>query len=163
MLNLFSILQAVFLLLVANGAPIMARHVFGPRCGWPLDLGVQAWDRRDWLGPSKTIRGLLASVLLTALAAFLLGQPLVLGAMVGFWAMTGDALSSFIKRRLGFASSVSVIGLDQSLEALIPVWVLRGHWDFDVREMTCVVLLFVALDIVLSQILYRLGVRRHPR
>ena len=93
-----TILSIVALLLIANGAPILARIAFENRYAWPLDFGRKYIDGRDWLGPSKTFRGVIAAVSASVLAAPLLNQSWKIGASVGLCAMVGDATSSFIKR-----------------------------------------------------------------
>jgi CDP-2,3-bis-(O-geranylgeranyl)-sn-glycerol synthase len=150
------------LLLVANGAPIMARKLFGTRFNWPLDGGYVFVDGRPLFGPAKTCRGFLAAVCATGIAAVLAGDTLGFGMLFGLYTMLGDVASSFIKRRLGIPSSDSAFGLDQSLEALCPLVVLRQHWSLHVQDMLAIVLAFWVLDIVLSQVLYRLHIRQRP-
>jgi CDP-2,3-bis-(O-geranylgeranyl)-sn-glycerol synthase len=121
--------QILGLLVVANGAPIIARDVLGKRGDWPLDFGWLFCDGRPLFGPSKTIRGVVAAVGATGCAALLFGDDFATGAYVGLLAMMGDLLSSFLKRRLDIASSDSALGLDQGLEALVPVLVMQRPWD----------------------------------
>jgi CDP-2,3-bis-(O-geranylgeranyl)-sn-glycerol synthase len=112
------VLRLLLLLGVANSAPIAAKRVCGRRWSLPVDAGRLLFDGRPVLGPSKTWRGFISAVLLTALAAYLLDIAPAIGALIGAFAMVGDALSSFVKRRLGVASSDRATGLDQIPEAL---------------------------------------------
>ena len=93
--------RLLLLLGVANSAPIVAKNLLGTRWSAPLDAGLHFADGRPLLGPSKSVRGVIAAVASTALAGALLGFSLGLGAVIGAGAMLGDALSRFVKRRLG--------------------------------------------------------------
>ncbi|MGP8077983.1 MAG: CDP-archaeol synthase [Thermoplasmata archaeon] len=111
--------------------------------GPPLDLG-RIWrrDGRRVLGPSKTWSGFLAGslfampvglleawlillappnlALVPRIAATVLAAVPVV-ALLTFGAMTGDALGSFVKRRLGRASGSRTFLLDQLPFVLVPV------------------------------------------
>ncbi|MDH3598795.1 MAG: CDP-archaeol synthase [Candidatus Tectomicrobia bacterium] len=154
--------QILGLLLVANGAPIIARDLLGDRGHWPLDFGCVFFDGRPLLGPSKTIRGLVAAVGATGCAAPLLGYDFATGAYVGLLTMIGDLLSSFLKRRLGIASSDSALGLDQGLEALVPLLVLQEQWALRPSDMVAITAMFFVLDVALSRLLYKLHIRKRP-
>ena len=62
-------LRLLILLVLANGAPIVARHLLGDCCAWPVDGGMRTPGGQPILGPSKTLRGLLAAMLLTTAVA----------------------------------------------------------------------------------------------
>ena len=150
------------LIVVANTSPILAKRLLGPRWRVPLDGGMRFFDGRRLLGPSKTIRGVIAAVVLTAIAAPLVNFPTAIGALIGAAAMAGDLLSSFAKRRLGVPSSAEAMGLDQIPEALFPLLVVEGLLDLSLAQILGITLLFLALEIPLTQISYRLGLRERP-
>jgi CDP-2,3-bis-(O-geranylgeranyl)-sn-glycerol synthase len=152
--------QLLVLLVVANGAPIIARNLLGTRGNWPVDFGCVFVDRRPLLGPSKTIRGVLAAVCATGIVAFFLDVPFVIGALFGLYTMVGDLVASFLKRRLGLPSSDSALGLDQGLEALCPVLLLQQYWSLRFADIVAVVVAFFVLEIVLSRVLYKLHIRQ---
>jgi CDP-diglyceride synthetase len=154
--------QFLFLLVVANGAPIIAHDLLKAHWNYPIDGGRTWYDGRPLLGPAKTVRGLLAAGIATGCAAPLVGRPLLLGVLLGLCAMGGDLLSSCIKRRLGINSSESALGLDQSLEALGPALVLRTSFAFQTVDIITVVAAFFVLEIGLSRVLYRLHIRDRP-
>ena len=87
---------------------------------------------------------------------------MLLGVWLGLYAMCGDLVSSFMKRRLGIKSGDSALGLDQSLEVLTPAVMLRISFAFRVTEIVIVVLAFFLLEIGLSKLLYRLHIRDRP-
>ena len=111
------VLQLMVLVAVANAIPVFAKKIFGHTLSWPLDGGTVFVDGQRLLGASKTIRGVFLSVLLTPLAAVLVGLRWNTGLVVALSAMAGDAASSFLKRRMGLPSSSKAIGLDQIPEA----------------------------------------------
>jgi CDP-2,3-bis-(O-geranylgeranyl)-sn-glycerol synthase len=152
----------LLLLLMANGAPILARNLFASAADWPIDAGYIASDGYRLLGPSKTWRGLVAAVVATAALAALLGYPLLLGALFGLYAMLGDLLTSFIKRRLGLLPSARAFGLDQLPEAVLPLALLHAQMGLDWLHGIVLLVLFIVTDVLLSRLLYRLKIRRRP-
>src|ERR687898_589411 len=58
---------------VANGTPVIAKRLLGETWGRPLDSGATWFDGRPWFGPSKTIRGVVLSLLATPPAAMVMG------------------------------------------------------------------------------------------
>jgi hypothetical protein len=154
--------QILSLLVVANGAPIIARDLLGERGAWPLDFGWIFFDGRPLLGPSKTFRGVVAAIGATGCAALLFGDDFATGASVGLLSMIGDLLASFLKRRLGIASSDSALGLDQGLEALVPVLVMQAPWALRLSDMVAIIAMFFIVDVALSRLLYKLHIRKRP-
>jgi len=155
-------LVLMLLLLTANGSPILVRNLLGDRWGTPLDAGRSLADGHRLLGDSKTWRGLAAAVFCTTLVATVIGWPWEIGATVGCFAMLGDALSSFIKRRLGRPSSATAPGLDHIPESLLPLLVCRPLLQLSWTEVVLLSLAFMFANILLSRWLHRMGVRRHP-
>ncbi len=138
---LASALGVLWLLLPAYIANAFATLPRGR--GPPMDLG-RTWtaDGRRVFGPSKTWSGFLVAgfgampfglleawlILLAppnlALVPVLAPSVLAavpLAALLTFGAMTGDALGSFLKRRLGRESGSRVVLLDQLPFVLVPI------------------------------------------
>ena len=90
---LLSLKLVVVLLTVANGAPAIAWRVFGEYFNQPLDGGVAFFDRRPIFGHSKTIRGIILSLVAATASAPVLGLEWVTGLRVGVIAMLGDLVS----------------------------------------------------------------------
>ncbi len=131
------IIYSVYLMIpayFANGSAL----VFGG--GTPIDFGKYAWDGRRLIGDGCTWRGLIGGGLLGMIIGGLLGflsdmgiftqlfsisssqitivsgsiaQGLLIGLLLGFGALIGDAIGSFIKRRLNFERGKPVPLLDQ--------------------------------------------------
>ena len=141
----------VLLLVIANGTPALLGLLLGPRWNHPLDNHHLFTDNRPLLGPSKTVRGLIGAILVTALLAPLFKLSLLEGASFALLAMLGDLCSSFIKRRLGIASSRSVALLDQLPEALLPLWGMQTVLGASARDMALAVIVFIVIDLLLSR------------
>jgi len=156
------LLQALCLIALANGTPLLVHRVLGRRWAWPLDGGFTFVDGRPLLGASKTIRGVVLSVLATAAAAPLLDLSVGLGALVGSLAMAGDLISSFVKRRLGLAPSRQAIGLDQIPESLLPLLGCRYVLALDFGEIALGTAIFLVGELALSRLFYRLKLRERP-
>ena len=154
--------KILLLLLAANGSPVLTKWLFGDRWAYPLDGGRKFIDGRPLLGPSKTLRGLVVGIAVPALVAPLLGYSWTLGALLGFMSLCGDALSSFAKRRLSIPPSGRALGIDQVPEALLPLWLLREELGLDWASVAALVALFTIGGLLLSRIMYRLGVRDRP-
>jgi CDP-2,3-bis-(O-geranylgeranyl)-sn-glycerol synthase len=155
-------LKLLVLLVMANGAPIIARHLLGDCCAWPIDGGLKTVKGNPILGHSKTVRGLVAAVILTTAIAPLLGIGWQWGAAIGGLAMLGDLIASFSKRRLGYPPSSQAIGLDQIPESLVPLLVIAPIFQLNIWSIFMVVLAFSVVVPLLSRLFFLLGIRRHP-
>ena len=56
------LLKLLLLLATANGAPVLAKTIWGGVLGQPLDAGLRFPDGRPVFGPTKTVRGVLIAV-----------------------------------------------------------------------------------------------------
>lgn len=155
-------LELLLLILIANGAPIIAADLCGDWANRPVDGGRVLADGYRLLGDSKTWRGLLLAPLACGLGAVLLNWPAMLGVVVGITAMLGDLLSSFAKRRLGVASSSMALGLDQIPESLLPALAVAGDLELSGSDIALTVVAFIVLELALSRLLYRFGIRNRP-
>ncbi|HAJ91549.1 MAG TPA: CDP-archaeol synthase [Gammaproteobacteria bacterium] len=142
--------QLVLLLVITNATPVIISLLAGRHWNRPLDGNRLFRDQRPLLGPSKTVRGVLGAVLVTALIAPLFSLSAIEGASFALLAMTGDLCSSFIKRRLGIASSRSVPFLDQVPETVIPLWGMQSVLGASINEMLLAAALFIVIDLLLS-------------
>jgi hypothetical protein len=161
-IHLWLILQLIFLLALANGSPVLAKRMIGDRFTYPVDADLVLSDRRPLFGPSKTIRGVLFSVIVTSIGSLLIGQGLAIGALVAVAAMIGDLISSFFKRRLGYPASSRATGLDQIPESLLPLLASRYFLPLSVFDMAATLTIFVIGEIILSPLLYSAGIRDKP-
>lgn len=158
----FAVSQLLILLTLANGAPVVAKKVLGEYFSWPLDGNIRFVDGRPLFGTSKTVRGILVSILVTSACAPLLGLTWKLGLMVAATAMAGDLLSSFLKRRLGLKPSSKAVGLDQIPESLFPLLACRSALSLATLDIAVGTIIFFIGEAVLSRVLFRLHVRDRP-
>ena len=156
------ILQLLVLLAVANATPVVAKSVLGDAFARPLDGGAVFVDGRPLFGHSKTIRGIVLSLLATPLAAALMGMGWEIGAVVAIAAMAGDLLSSFVKRRLGLPSSSMAVGLDQIPESLFPLVASRLLLPVTLLDIVVGTTIFFVGELALSRILFKLRLRDRP-
>ncbi len=117
---------------LANASPVFANKIPGfNRWQTPLDFGKSYRGKRI-LGDNKTWRGLLGGVIVGSLTGGLIYavnpnfinqlkivplapfvDTLVIGGMLGFGALVGDAVESFFKRQAGVAPGKSWFPFDQ--------------------------------------------------
>ncbi len=155
-------LKLLVLLAVANGAPLLGRAFLKDCLAWPLDVGVRFLDGQPLLGAAKTVRGVVLALAATALVSMLLGLGATTGALIATYAMLGDLVSSFLKRRLGRPPSSQVLGLDQIPESLFPLLAVHARYALSASEIASLLAAFFVLERVLSRLWYRLGVRERP-
>ena len=122
---------------VANGTPVVIKNV-------PVFARWSTPIHERTLGKNKTWRGLISGVVCAIIASgflhfayaygtiffvdnpylarFTFGETLIIGALLGFGALFGDAFKSYWKRRLGYPSGAPFIpwdGIDYILGALV--------------------------------------------
>jgi CDP-diglyceride synthetase len=158
----YCIFLALVLLIVANGAPVIASKVLGNRLAWPIDNGLNLNDGYRLFGNSKTWRGLFSAVFLTTAVAILWELEPLTGLLFGALTMTGDLLTSFIKRRRGNVESSRARGLDAVPESLLPLCLLKDSLALSLIDITLVVGLFFLIGELVSPVLYKLHIRKQP-
>jgi CDP-2,3-bis-(O-geranylgeranyl)-sn-glycerol synthase len=161
-MNYGSIAIVLLLLTIANGSAVIAKRILGDRFAWPVDGGARFIDGQPFFGRSKTIRGFLAGVTLTAIAAPFAGVDWRAGALIAFVAMSGDLLSSFIKRRMGRESSSRAVGLDQIPESLFPALLAIPVIGITSADAAAITILFFVGAPIASQVFYALKIRDRP-
>lgn len=161
-MHIVPILKLMVLLILANGAPVVAKKIGGSRLALPVDFGVRFFDGRPVFGASKTIRGIAASILVTTAGAPLFGLNLTIGAIVAVAAMAGDLFSSFVKRRLNLPPSSQALGLDQIPESLFPMLACSNALSLTAVDIAVGVGIFFVGELVLSRLLFHARLRDEP-
>lgn len=161
-MNLIAIGQVLFLLGVANGAPVLAKRLIGSRFDWPIDGSARLSDGRALFGSSKTYRGVATSLLATMAAAELARLSWAFGAIVAALSMAGDLLSSFVKRRCGAAPSDQMLGVDQIPEAFLPALFAAWAMGLSILDVLVVVVLFFIAELAGSRLLFALKIKDRP-
>lgn len=157
-----SIFRVLVMLMIANGAPVIAKKLLGDRLNQPLDCYQRWLDQRRLLGRSKTVRGVVASIGACSVGAYLIGIGWLVGAGFGAMSMAGDTLSSFVKRRLNIAPSGRAVGLDQIPEALLPSLFVSGMLSLSALDVVLIVAAFWLGSAVFSPLFRWLGLRDQP-
>ena len=155
-------LHLLLLIIVANGAPIVMWVLLGNRLKTAIDFGYVFVDGHPLFGKSKTWRGVVGAVLFTGVGAVILGYSLTTGVLVALYTMAGDLVSSFTKRRLGMAPSSMAPLIDQVPETLLPAVMLRQTFNLEMHSILILVGAFIIVELALSVVLYRLGIRNRP-
>jgi CDP-2,3-bis-(O-geranylgeranyl)-sn-glycerol synthase len=155
-------LKVLFLLMLANGTPVIAKDILRSRFAFPIDRGANFADGRQVFGSSKTIRGIFLSILVTSAFAFTLGMDWKIGALVASMAMVGDLFSSFFKRRLNLPAGSRATGLDQVPESLFPLLACRSAFMLTALDIAGGVALFFVGELILSRLFYHFHLRDQP-
>lgn len=122
---------------LANMAPVVAAYFrWLPGLARPLD-GGRVVNGQRLLGDGKTIRGLVVGILSGSIGGIIqywwypptgFMVSLFMGAWIGFGALLGDALKSFVKRRRGIPSGTTWKPWDQ-IDIVIGVWLVSWWWS----------------------------------
>lgn len=161
------IFKVTAFLLWVNFLPPLANIIWGERFNHPLDGGRLWIDQHPIFGDHKTIRGVLVSLLGGSAVAPLLGVDLPVAAGAAGLAMTGDLMSSFIKRRPDLPSGRNVIVLDQIFESLFPLLFLKGPLQLSWLQVLVILLGFIPVAYLGSNfwnfIMFRPPLDNYPR
>jgi CDP-2,3-bis-(O-geranylgeranyl)-sn-glycerol synthase len=149
--------QVLILLSLANGSPVIAKRIFGETYAAPVDGNARFFDGRPVVGPSKTIRGIVISLVVTTLGAIALGLQFWLGLLVASTAMAGD-----LWRRLHLSASSKATGLDQVPESLFPLLACRTELSLTALDIAIACLIFFAGQVLLSRLFFWLRLRDRP-
>jgi len=155
-------LSLLLLIIIANGAPIIIRWLLNDGFNLAVDFGQKLPDKKRLFGSSKTWRGVLAALLATTTAAWLLDHTPETGMLIAAYAIVGDLCSSFIKRRLSMKPGSMAPLLDQVPESLFPAFMLKEIFNLDISAVMLLVFIFIVIELLLSLILYKYGVRKKP-
>ena len=156
------ILSFLLLLTIANGVPVLAAKLCGEFLSVPLDGGKILADGHPLFGKSKTIRGVVVSVLAAVVAAPMIGWGWTTGCLAGGTAMIGDLFSSFVKRRMGRAPGGRALGIDQIPESLLPSLVCKNLVGLTSIDVVIIVVIFAIGQQLLSPWLFRMNIRDQP-
>ena len=154
--------QVLILLSLANGSPVIAKRIFGDNYAAPVDGNARFFDGRPLVGPSKTIRGIVSSLLVTAVGAIPLGLEAWIGLLVASTAMAGDLFSSFLKRRFHLAASSKATGLDQIPESLFPLLACRSELSLTALDIVVACAIFFVGQVLFSRLFFWSGLRDRP-
>lgn len=156
------ILEVILLILIANATPVLVSYFFDHEKSLSIDFGYKLNDQQYLFGESKTWRGLISSITMTGLISLYLNSNIWPGITIALLAMSGDLISSFIKRRLHKPASTKVTFLDQVPESLLPAFGAIYYYPLGLIHIIVISLSFTIIDILVSKILYQFGIRKKP-
>jgi hypothetical protein len=137
------VLKLTVFILWVNFLPPVACLIFGERFNRPLD-GNRMWlDNFPVFGAHKTIRGIVVSIVGGTIVFPLMEINWWIAGIASLLAMTGDLLSSFIKRRFNLPGGKNIAVLDQMFECLFPALFLYHSMQLAIWEVVLVHLYFI--------------------
>ena len=170
--TLYFILPAYF----SNGGAL----AFGG--GTPVDFGKTDKNGIRWIGDGVTWRGLIAGTLIGTLtgavqgylAQFILpeiGQyiitPIVtdipngilIGFLLGLGALVGDALGSFLKRRIGIGRGKPAPILDQLDFIIVALIFVSPFVNMNLQFIAIAIILTLIIHLIANTLAYLLGIK----
>ena len=166
-MDFLSVLVFILPCYVANAVPVLLGG------GAPLDFGAKWSDGRRVLGDTKTARGFVSGVAAGTLAGGLLvfAYPLEMGATAQLFsafalalgALVGDAVGSFIKRRMDVGEGKPFL-LDQIgfvIVGLVFAYPFASYF-YSAEIVVFIVVLSYLLHIVTNGLANRLGLKAVP-
>ena len=170
--TLYFILPAYF----SNGGAL----AFGG--GTPVDFGKTDKNGIRWIGDGVTWRGLIAGTLIGILtgavqgylAQFILpeiGQYLItpivtdipngilIGFLLGLGALVGDALGSFLKRRIGIGRGKPAPILDQLDFIIVALIFVSPFVNMNLQFIVIAIILTLIIHLIANTLAYLLGIK----
>lgn len=157
---------------VANATPVFANRIpLLNRWSTPMDFGL-TWRNKRLLGNNKTWRGVLTGTILAGITGWLLfpitdsGQSrlvvLGLSLLMGFGALLGDALESFIKRQRGVPAGHSWFPFDQIDYIIGGLLIITPFANISVAMMAVIFVTYFALHLIVAYAAYLAGLKDRP-
>ncbi|MBO6122812.1 MAG: CDP-2,3-bis-(O-geranylgeranyl)-sn-glycerol synthase [Methanobrevibacter sp.] len=170
--TLYFILPAYF----SNGGAL----AFGG--GTPVDFGKSDSKGNRWIGDGVTWRGIIAGTIIGIITGAVQGYiaPMILpeitpylitpiitdvnsgiliGFLLGFGALVGDALGSFLKRRLGIGRGKPAPLLDQLDFIIVAIIFVAPIVHVDLLFVVIAIILTLAIHLIANTGAYLLGLK----
>lgn len=160
---------------VANATPVVASKLIRRRT--PIDMGRLFLDGRRIFGDGKTIEGFAFGVaagtvlggltiyIISSLIGNALSYPTYLDCLsLSFWALVGDLIGAFLKRRMGLPRGAPAPLLDQ-LDFLVAALLATRLLDpaiVTTQVFVTAVLLTPPIHLATNAAAYALGLKKEP-
>lgn len=171
-LTIYFILPAYF----ANGSALL----FGG--GKPVDFGKSDKNGVRWIGDGVTWKGLIAGTLIGTIIGAIQGllgssiittfgqsiiipiatnlqEGIIIGFLLGFGALLGDALGSFIKRRIGIGRGKPAPILDQLDFIIVALLLVSIVVKLNVLSVTLAIILTLIIHLITNTCAFLLGIK----
>ena len=158
---------------IANASPVLAVKIpWLNQFNTPIDFG-KSWRGKRLLGNNKTWRGLIFGTLMAMATGILVGyfanpqasdvsRTLLIGGLMGFGALTGDAIESFFKRQRGIPSGSSWFPFDQTDYIIGGLLFVYPITQIPLALMAAILVIYFGLHLLFSYIGYKLGLKKKP-
>lgn len=156
---------------VANATPVFFSKLKGGKVlDAPIDLGRKLFGVRIF-GDNKTVKGFLFGTLfgvLTGLSQYYLAnafeyslyEALLIGFLLGFGALVGDTVKSFIKRRIGVKPGGVLPVLDQIDFVIGALCFVSLAVDFSLKFLVVILIISPILPVIANITAYFLGLKK---
>ena len=161
-MNLVAILQLLILLAAANSAPIAAKRTLHELFSYSLDGGLVFFDGRPLFGSSKTIRGILAAVLITAVCAPLIGLEWQTGVLIASVSMGGRPFLQLRETPQEAARECQGNRPRSGAGIAIPALACKNLLSLSVMDILVGTVVFFVGEVVLARVFYKLHFRDRP-
>ena len=84
------LLQLLFIIIIANGAPILARMLLNNQLNTAVDFGAKMADGNPIFGTSKTWRGIFATLLISPIAVLTFDYTAEIVILIAIGTISGD-------------------------------------------------------------------------
>jgi len=172
------ILQLFYFMLpayFANMAPVIVKKIFN-NLKIPIDFNKKIGNK-EIFGKNKTFRGLIFGIIFAIIITFIqylfynnnifvsfsivdYSNWLLIGFLMGFGAIFGDLVESFVKRRLDYKPGKSFIPFDQLdfvIGALIFIYPLNV---LSLNKIIVILILSFVLHIIVNHLAFYIGIRK---
>ena len=175
-MEIYYVLQLLYLMLpayFANMAPVFVCKILKP-LAYPLDFGYK-WKGKRILGTHKTMRGLIAGIIAAIIIVYmqqmlyripfftqlsLINYDLIgpmLGFLMGFGALFGDAVGSFIKRQCNIKEGKKFLPIDQIDFVIGALYFMAFIYHPGWSAMGIIIIATFVLALIVKRIGYYLG------
>ncbi|MCR5027367.1 MAG: CDP-2,3-bis-(O-geranylgeranyl)-sn-glycerol synthase [Methanobrevibacter sp.] len=150
--------------------------------GKPIDLGKSDSNGIRWIGDGVTWRGLIGGTILGTLVGAIQGyyginllalfgkyittpiatnllEGIIIGFLLSFGALIGDALGSFLKRRLGIGRGKPAPILDQIDFLIVALLFCSVVVSFDLKFIIIAIILTLIIHLLSNTGAYLLGIK----
>ncbi len=157
---------------VANATPVFANKIpLLNKWQTPMDFGL-AWRHKRLLGSNKTWRGVVTGTIIAGLTGLLL-YPLTnsgqsrweifgLSLLMGFGALLGDAIESFIKRQRGVPAGHSWFPFDQIDYIIGGLLLISPFADLSLATTALIFVTYFALHLIVAYLAFLTGFKDKP-
>lgn len=152
------LLEAIWWIFPAYAANAIPAILGG---GKPIDFGRKLSDGKRILGSGKTIRGAITGFVVGSLVGVVMGRSEI-GMLLAGGAILGDAIASFVKRRLGIKSGQPFWVVDQ-LDFVIGALLFAAVVEVPRMELLAAILLITPIIHLLTNFgAYKLKIKKVP-